>query len=164
MMKSNSEQDLGSRPMHRVVASWFGTGLIPGLVRGSDSGAGTVGSVFAFLLAFWAGNEFGWSAQLALALILTVASLWSASKFADSEGDAGWIVIDEAAGMTVAVVGLSVGPALVAFVVFRAADIFKIPGVKQAEGFPGAVGITADDVIAGIYALAVGHLVQLLWF
>jgi phosphatidylglycerophosphatase A len=134
------------------------------MVRGSDSGAGTVGSVFAFALALWVGGTFGWAAQLGLALVLTVASLWSAAKFADTEGDAGWIVIDEAAGMTVAIVGLSIGPALVAFVVFRVADIFKVPGVEQAERLPGAVGITADDVLAGIYALVVGHVVQLLWF
>ena len=28
----------------------------------------------------------------------------------------------------------------------------------QAESLPGAIGITADDVVAGLYGLAIGHL------
>jgi len=59
---------------------------------------------------------------------------------------------------------LPLWPVLAAFVVFRMADIFKIPGVKQAERLPGAVGVTADDLVAGLYGLLVGHLVQLTLF
>ena len=42
----------------------------------------------------------------------------------------------------------------------RLADIFKVlPGVAQAERLPGAVGITMDDVVAGLYGLAAGWIV-----
>ena len=43
--------------------------------------------------------------------------------------------------------------AIVAWLVFRAADIFKdfAPGVAEAEArLPGAVGITADALVAGL--------------
>lgn len=150
--------------MHRVLASWFGTGLILGQVRGSDRGSGTVGALFAFPAAVLVGEWWGWQAQLLAAIAVVGLSLWSAGRFAGSEGDAGWIVIDEAAGVFVALIGLSIWPgAVVAWVVFRAADIFKnfFPGVGWAErALPGGVGVTADDVVAGFYGLAAGWLVQ----
>jgi len=153
---------LGSSLMERVIASWFGSGLILGRIRGSDSGSGTLASLITLPIALWVGSNFGWEGQLAAAGILILASYWASRRLVESEGDAGWIVIDEAAGTFVATIGLTLAPALVAsFVVFRAADIFKVPGVKEAERLKGALGVTADDVVAGIYGLALGHLLQL---
>lgn len=152
--------------MHRLVASWFGSGLILGRVRGSDEGSGTVGSLLAAVMALAIGSRYGWVAQLAAAAVVVILSIWSTGRFVDSEGDAGWMVVDEAAGMFVALIGLSVWPGgVVAFVVFRAADIFKgvFPGVAAAERLPGAVGVTSDDLVAGLYGLAAGHIVQALF-
>lgn len=146
--------------MHKVVASWFGAGLILGRLRGSHLGSGTVGAAVAFPMALLIGEWWGWQAQIVAALVVVGLSLWSASHFVTDEGDAGWICADEAAGTFIAVIGLPLWPwAVVAWVVFRAADIFKefAPGVAQAENLPGAVGITADDVVAGVYGLVVGH-------
>lgn len=148
--------------MHRVVASWFGTGLILGRYRGDDLGSGTVGALFALPFALLIGHWFGWRGQLIAAVVAVASSLWSARPFVGPEGDAGWIVIDEAAGAFIAVIGLSVWPgAIIAWFVFRAADIFKnfAPGVAASENLPGALGVTADDVVAGLYGLVVGHLV-----
>jgi phosphatidylglycerophosphatase A len=146
--------------MHRVVASWFGTGLILGRLRGKDIGSGTVGALFALPIALLIGEWWGWQGQLLATLVVTAAALWSIRPFVGPEGDAGWIVVDEAAGAFLAVIGLPFWPyALVAWIVFRAADIFKTaaPGVARAEDLPGAVGVTADDLVAGAYGLAVGH-------
>lgn len=150
--------------MHRVVASWFGTGLILGRLRGDPLGSGTVGAFFAFPIAVLVGRLWGWPGQVVAAVIVVAAALWSARPFVEGEGDAGWIVVDEAAGAFIAVIGLTFVPAVAALVVFRAADIFKnwAPGVAEAEALPGALGVTADDVIAGLYGLAAGHLVQTL--
>ena len=90
-------------------------------------------------------------------MIATAASLWSAGPFAVGGKDPGWVCMDETAGTLVAVVGLGGWPWVAAVVVARVFDIFKVaPGVPQAERLPGAVGITADDVVAGCYGLAVG--------
>lgn len=151
--------------MHRLVASWFGTGLLLGKVRGSDSGSGTVASLFAAAIALFIGSRFGWAAQIVATVIVIILSVWSAGRFVEDEGDAGWIVIDEAAGMFLALIGLGLWPgSIVAFVVFRSADIFKqgFPGVAAAERLPGAIGITTDDLVAGLYGLAAGHIVQTL--
>jgi len=151
--------------MHRVVASWFGTGLILGRVRGSDMGSGTVGALFALPIALLIGQWWGWVAQVIAASFVVFVSLWAARPFVTDEGDAGWICVDEAAGAFIAVIGLPVWPeAILAWFVFRAADIFKnlAPGVARAEDISGAAGVTADDVVAGLYGLAVGHVVALL--
>ena len=151
--------------MHRVVASCLGTGLILGRIRGSHLGSGTVGALFAFPIALLVGRWVGWQGQVLAAVVVAALSLWSARPFVGPEGDAGWICIDEAAGAFVAVIGLSPWPgAVVAWMVFRAADIFKdfAPGVKRAEDLPGAVGVTADDLVAGLYGLAAGHLLEAL--
>lgn len=152
--------------MHRLVASWFGTGLILGKVRGSDAGSGTVGSLFAAVIAVLIGSRSGWVAQIVGTVIVILLSVWSAGRFVEEEGDAGWIVIDEAAGIFLALIGLRLWPgAVVAFIVFRAADIFKnrFPGVAASEHLPGAIGITADDLVAGLYGLVAGHIVQTLF-
>ncbi len=147
--------------MHRLVASFFGSGLILRRIRGSDSGSGTVGALVALPFTFWIGSSFGWPGQLIGAALLTMAALWSTRPLVSEVGDAGWIVIDEAAGAFVATIGLLGWSAVIGFLVFRIADIVKsrFTGVLQAERLHGPVGIIADDVVAGLYGLAIGHLV-----
>lgn len=145
--------------VRRLLASWFGTGLILDRVRGSDAGSGTVASLATLALVL-ALRPLGWPAQLAAAVIVALLSVAVTAGYAD-EGDPGWVVIDEAAGTLVATVGLGFTGLAVAFVVFRVADIWKTtPGVGQAERLPGGWGITLDDVVAGGYGLAAGWLVQ----
>jgi phosphatidylglycerophosphatase A len=143
--------------MHRFVASGFGTGLIlPKLRNGDAGGSGTLGALVGLGVA-WALSDTAWWAVAMLAAVAVLLSLWSAGPFAVDGSDPGWVVIDEVAGMLVAGIGLGGGPLLVAFVVFRVADISKrFPGVAAAERLRGAAGITADDVVAGLWGLAAG--------
>lgn len=148
--------------MPRLLASWFGTGLILGGFRGSHNGSGTVAGALTFPLALALGARWGWGVQLAVGVVIALVGTWAVSQLVAEEGDAGWIVIDEAAGTMLAVVGLGVGAAVVAFLVFRVADILKAPGVAAADRMPGFAGVMLDDLIAAIYGLAAGHLFQLL--
>jgi phosphatidylglycerophosphatase A len=142
--------------MHRFVASGFGIGLIPSRLWGSDNGAGTFGAALAAIPAYFLRGE-SWVIHAGVFLAFLALSLWASRPFADDHADPGWIVIDEMAGTFVAVIGLGGVPWIVAVVVARLADIFKVlPGVPQAERLPGAVGITMDDVVAGVYGLAAG--------
>jgi phosphatidylglycerophosphatase A len=97
---------------------------------------------------------------------VTALAYWSANAVAAADGDAGWIVIDEAAGTFVSTIGLLGWPAVIGFGLFRLVDITKrpFPGVHQADSMPGATGIVLDDVVAGIWALAMAHLVNALLF
>ncbi len=77
----------------------------------------------------------------------------------DEARDPGWIVVDEAAGMLMALSGLGVTPTLagvvVAFLLFRLLDIAKPWPVSLADRQHGAFGVMLDDIVAGIGA-AVG--------
>ena len=145
--------------MRRTIASLFGVGLFLDRIRGSDTGSGTLGAA-AGLAAGMAAGVLGWPAQLVLAGLVAGVSVWASHPFSD---DPGWVVIDEAAGAMLAVVGLGPAGAVAGWVMFRIVDIRKkgFPGVRWAERLPGGWGITGDDLVAGGYGLAVGWIVQL---
>jgi phosphatidylglycerophosphatase A len=143
----------------RFFASFFGSGLILRSIRGSDSGSGTVAAVAAFGIAMFLSPVWGRLIALGVCIIL---GAWAIGQVATSDEDPGWVVIDEAAGTFLATLGLALGPALVALAVFRLADIQKhwFPGVRAAERLTG--GIIADDLVAGLYGLAAGWILQLI--
>ena len=123
--------------------------------------------MFAIPLA-WALASIGVWAHVLGIVVVAVGSVWSSAKFVDEtdstkHGDPGWVVVDEAAGVLVATVGLGLPGAAVAWLVFRVADIFKsyFPGVARAERLGGGLGITADDLVAGLYGLVAGWIIQL---
>jgi phosphatidylglycerophosphatase A len=144
--------------MRRFIAAGFGVGWIPGRLWGSDNGAGTFGAALGGIvgLALWAAP---WWIDLTVAAAAVALSLWAAAPEAVAGADPGWVVIDEVAGALVAVIGLTGFPWAVAWVVARAGDIWKVlPGTARAETQPGALGVTLDDVVAGMYGLAAGWI------
>jgi phosphatidylglycerophosphatase A len=145
--------------VHRFIASGLFVGFIPRRIRDSDDGAGTFGAVLAAAISLLLWRYPWWAAATAFAIAFSL-SLWSSAPFANNHADPGWVVIDEVAGTLVAAIGLTGWPWLVAVVVARLGDIFKVlPGVAPAEALPGAIGITMDDVVAGLYGLAAGWMV-----
>jgi len=132
----------------RWVASFLGLGLVP-------VAPGTVGSLAALLpglALLWVSH-----AVLVAGVVVVVAlGLW-AIRAAGAGDDPGWVVIDEVAGQWIALLALahpSVLGALAAFAAFRLFDIAKPGPVGWAERLPGAVGVMADDVLAGVLAAA----------
>jgi len=127
----------------RLVASFAGVGLVP-------VAPGTVGSLAALL----PGLALLWVSPAALTagVVLVVAiGLW-AIHTAGAGDDPGWVVIDEVAGQWIALLALpqpSILGALAAFAAFRLFDVTKPGPVGWAERLPGAVGVMADDVLAG---------------
>ena len=69
-------------------------------------------------------------------------------------GDPGWVVIDEIAGMLVAVAGIPWNwkNALVVFLLFRFFDVCKFGPVAWMDARKGPFYVVADDVAAGICA------------
>lgn len=161
---SRTEKQLSTLAgVHRFIASGFFVGLIPRRLWGDDRGAGTFGAALAAVVSLVL-LPLPWWTGVAAFVVALAFSLWSAAPFAVGHQDPGWVVIDEIAGTLMALIGLSGFPWLVALVVARAADIFKIlPGVRRAESLRGALGVTMDDVLAGAYGLAAGWLVAWLF-
>ncbi len=125
------------------MASFCGSGLAP-------VAPGTAGSLAALL----PGLALLWVSPLALlagVVVVTGVGLWAVHE-ARAGDDPGWVVIDEVAGQWIALLALpypSVAGALAAFAAFRLFDIAKPGPVSWAERLPGALGVMADDVVAG---------------
>jgi len=138
-----------------MVVTALGAGLVP-------IAPGTVGSLAGALLylpALWLPAPWGWAlavSELAAVLILTALALPGVLR-GTVEDDPSWVVIDEVAGILLAL--CLVRPTLVhlvaAFLLFRLFDIWKPFPVGRLERLPGAWGVTADDLMAGLYAAAV---------
>jgi phosphatidylglycerophosphatase A len=92
----------------------------------------------------------------ALAVVIAVG-IWASHRVEKVLGrtDPGVIVIDEVAGMMVAVLLLprTPGVLLCAFLLFRLFDIWKPFPAREAEVLRGGFGVVVDDLIAGVYAL-----------
>lgn len=70
-----------------------------------------------------------------------------------NQKDPSCVVIDEVAGMMVAIFMLPVNAPVVitAYVLFRAFDVFKIYPANKFEAIEGGNGIMMDDLMAGLY-------------
>lgn len=145
-----------------LLGTWFGSGLLP-------RAPGTWGSLAA-LPAAWVLIQLGGVAALAIAAIVVfwlgcwASAAWLARVGPEDSRDPGAIVIDEVAGQWIALLGIAVlaEPAswmwwLLAFVLFRIADIAKPWPASWADRNKTAFGLMLDDLFAGIYAaLGVG--------
>lgn len=125
----------------RAIASLGGIGHL-------RPAPGTWGSAVVLPLGFLPG----WIALLA-ALVFTVAGFWALARLPETTADPGWIVVDEAAGQSLALAAAGgwVG-ILLAFALFRLFDIVKPGPVGWADRQKGTFGVMADDVIAGAMA------------
>jgi len=112
---------------------------------------GTYASAFGSLLIFLFPSIF---ANVLFCVGLVLFSVLSVSLFRYEGKDPGYIVIDEFAGICVAMAGHSVTlmNTIIGFILFRVFDILKPFPIKQTERLKGAWGIVADDVVAGLFA------------
>lgn len=128
---------------------------------------GTLGAlvgVFLYLPAFLMPAEWVFALPLAeLAIVLLLAALAVPRVLrATGVADPQFVVIDEVAGMLCALCMASPDfvRILLAFVLFRLLDIFKPWPVHRLESLPGAWGVMADDVAAGLLAGVLSILVM----
>lgn len=143
------------------MPTWLTKILATGLGTGYAPVAGTVGSIPAWLIAWFLLGQNQWLLGGA-ALVITFVSVYVATQAEHIFGhDAKSIVIDEWAGMWITVILLpqTLTAYIIAFFAFRVFDVIKLPPAAQAEKLPRGWGITADDVVAGIQANLVTHLI-----
>ncbi len=118
---------------------------------------GTVGSALALLVLWLLPSTT--TARVVFLVVATVGGIAAAARVERMSGtkDPSIIVIDEVAGMTLSVLVLPLTPgvALVAFLLFRLFDVVKPFPANVSEALPGGFGVMVDDLIAGAYALLV---------
>lgn len=121
---------------------------------------GSWGSLAALPLA--ALSAWDWRAGLVLAVATFALAVAAAERIFRETGDPdpSIVVIDEAVGMVITSLGAGLHwkTLLTAFLLFRIFDVLKPPPCRRLEKLPGGWGIVMDDVMAGIYALAVLQL------
>ena len=141
----------------RFIASGLGVGFLP---RAPGTWASLAACGAAWPLAVFAGN----TALLMASSIAFLVGLLVCLPFAHSQ-DPPWIVIDEIAGQWLVLAVLPPDLLLYAlgFALFRLFDILKPPPVDLSERLPGALGIMADDMVAGAMAAAVAWSVATAW-
>lgn len=138
-----------------LLATWFGSGLL-------RKAPGTFGSLAALPFAaaiLWAGGS--------LALLIAAAAVFGlglavSGRYARAGGDPdpGAVVIDEVAGqwLTLVPLCLTLESFALGFLLFRFFDIAKLWPVSLAERrLSGALGIMADDIVAGLLAAAAAY-------
>lgn len=124
---------------------------------------GTVCTAVGSLLLYFFPGFFG---HPLAALFLTAAAILGVHRLGLSEGDdPRHVVIDELAGTLVTMIGHAATPAnlLIGFILFRAFDILKPYPIKKIERLPGAWGIVADDVAAGIFSNIILIILGRIW-
>jgi phosphatidylglycerophosphatase A len=141
--------------MLKTLAHWISSGFGSGYAFVAP---GTFGSIAGFIfwwLLFRLNIASTSSATLALAAVTTcvgsIAVTYS-MRFTPGSSDPQWIVIDEWAGLFIALAGLTPSnwaAALAGLALFRVLDATKLGPVAWAEQLPGAYGVMADDLVAG---------------
>ena len=101
---------------------------------------------------------------IAVIIVVAILSAGGAEKILDKP-DPGIVVIDEVAGMLIAMIAIPANPIawVLAFILFRIFDILKpFPVNFFDKRFHGGIGIVLDDLMAGVYALVSLQLLLLL--
>lgn len=94
----------------------------------------------------------------------TLVAVWAAGEAEHELGhDANAISIDEAIGQSLALMFVphTIVAFAAAFLLFRAFDIWKPLGAREIQKLPGGWGVVADDVIAGLVACGVFHVLRI---
>ncbi len=124
---------------------------------------GTMGSLAAIITGAAITINFGVGVLVIGIILAGIIGVPAASAHYRVTGikDSGAVIIDEVVGQWLVLLVIPITPALtpaylimlgVAFALFRLFDIVKMGPVKTAEDLPGAIGVMADDVVAGIIA------------
>ncbi len=187
-----AERTLGE-PKSDPAAARAALAAMPGFARWSLTvgglgyrrfASGTWGSlppcVAVLLLVALLPTGSAWAINAVLLAFLAWAAvgceLWGArAEELVGVKDPSCVVLDEVAGMAIAMLGLRwtlrdgaegwgwLGGALltvgIAFAAFRAFDVLKPPPCRALQGIRGGRGILLDDVLAGVYACVLMHLV-----
>lgn len=143
-----------------VIATFFGTGYLP-VAPGTWASAATTLIVYFTPLS---RLPFIMLAAVTAAIFVVGIPAASVSETVFARKDPRPCVIDEVAGQ---LVGLWFLPRqawlyVAAFFLFRVFDILKPFPVRRSESLPRGLGIMVDDMLAGLYALAVLSLARYL--
>jgi len=141
------------------IATAGGAGFAP-------KAPGTAGSIVGVLIYVLMERLQVGAYYLHAIIFFFIVGIWASSRVENLWGhDSQRIVIDEVVGQMITF-GMAAGRyqlsafyIFLGFGLFRLFDIVKPFPIRRFERFKGGLGVIADDVAAGLYALAVLSLV-----
>ncbi len=142
------------RTVIKLVSSCFFLGYFPFM-------SGTIASLAGVgLYLLIKGNN---PIYVALTLIIIILGFLTCGKAEDIFGkkDSGKIVIDELAGMLIALYFLPfrLSYVIAAFIIFRILDILKPYPLRRIENLKGSCGVMLDDIGAAIYTIIIMQII-----
>lgn len=143
-----------------LIATWFGSGLLP-------IAPGTWGSLAALPFA-WLMIAFGSPRLLFVAAVLVfLLGWWATARYlaAATMKDPSEVVVDEVAAQWLALIFADAGVWwhwALGFVLFRIFDVVKPWPANIIDRRRGAFAVMADDVVAAVYAILAFSLVVFL--
>ena len=152
---------ISSAKVARILATWFGLGLLP-------KAPGTWGSLAALPIGYaviaWTNLEL----FCILTALLFIIGIWASSIASNEIGttDPSEIVIDEVVGQWIVLIIIPHNIILYffGFILFRFFDIVKPWPISWADKqIKGGWGIMIDDVLAAIFAAIILWLGQILY-
>jgi phosphatidylglycerophosphatase A len=195
LSSNSSDPTAGTPPAKRTIKDYLALSIATVGVGYFPIAPGTMGSLVgvAFYLALFPlghhllfasveRNRFGelqvGTAELTIALVtiflVTMIGVWAGTRVEKllHRKDPSIVVIDEVAGQMIALLSAPLWlhtwwSVLTAFLWFRAFDIWKPYPIRKLEGLESGLGIMADDLAAGVYALIANSVLisgYLLWF
>jgi len=137
-----------------LLATGFGVGYSP-------ITPGTLGTLLAIPIYYFLSEMLFPLYELTLITFFFLSS-WISGQAQQYFGktDDQRIVIDEMMGFFIAMLWVTKTPfsILVGFILFRVFDIFKPFPIRRFEKVRGGFGVVLDDVMAGIYANMILHV------
>ena len=138
------------------LATWFGSGLLP-------KAPGTWGTLASIPFAWTIHSISAWQVLAIACFSVFFIGIWAANSYVKFHGgeDPGPVVIDEVVGMWLTLTPAayfypytpSVPTYVLAFILFRIADIYKPwPASWADKKFKGGFGIMIDDIIAALFS------------
>lgn len=137
----------------KMLATFFYVGYLP-------AAPGSIATIFGGIIGFALMKHP--AVYIAVTILITIVGFAVSGRAEKAIGkkDPGCIVIDEVAGVMIALFMLPPTMAIfwTVFFVFRAFDMFKIYPGNKFEALGGSRGIMMDDIMAGLYTNVVMHL------
>lgn len=149
-----------------IFGTLFGIGFLP-------KAPGTWGSFFTLPVLYIVAYFFPFFGIPIFFLTSSILSILCApaveSKYGD---DPAQFVMDEAAGQSLVflltsftfILPIDLWTLAIGFFFFRFFDIVKPLGIDKLQNLPGEIGILADDLLAGVFALICLQLSEYIYF
>jgi phosphatidylglycerophosphatase A len=144
-----------------VFASVCYIGFIPGA---PGTYASLVTTILFFLVYRFAGG-IPPALHLSIVCLISLAGILASAEISRRTGreDPSFIVIDEVAGQLLTFLFLPISwlNLILGFIAFRVFDMWKPFPIRKLESLGSGVGVMADDLLAGVYASVLLHLLNL---